>query len=284
MGQKILITGGSGFVGAHLLPTLPADAEALLLTSRTASAFKILPPGQNRVIHGDISRQGKWQEEVAGCDTVIHMAVYHHARDLDATEMAYIDAVNISGVNHLMRALSSAPPQRFIYLSSVKVSEWESLDERMKMSFSWSYARSKAQAEILLEKWAEAHGVELFILRVAPVYGVGNVANLGELFSRVAAGTFRFLGSGEQRKSLCAVDNLVGVILWLLQLESGSLPHRRMTVSDGPAWPVRRIVDEIAKARGFAPRRECSITNSGGWHWEWGKPISTMKKQRVITG
>ncbi|MDZ4743836.1 MAG: NAD(P)-dependent oxidoreductase [Verrucomicrobiota bacterium] len=263
MASRLLITGGSGFIGSHLLPFIPEDFETVLLTSRTAGAFRQLPSGHTLVVHGDISRQGAWQNEIGPCDSVIHMAVYHHARELDAAEMAYIDAVNISGMNHLIKALSASPPKRFIYLSSVKVSEWEKLDDIDKSSFSWTYARSKAQAEKSLEKWAKDNGVELIILRAAPVYGRGNVANLGELFAQVAQKKFKFIGSGEQRKSLCSVENLVAILIYLLQVPGEGVAVRKLTLSDGAAYPVSQIVRWIAAAARVRPPMR--ILNNDFW-------------------
>lgn len=265
MSGRILITGGSGFIGSHLLPYLPLGRETLLLTSRTIHAFDHLPPEPFSVINGDIARMGPWQKQISDCDVVIHMAVYHHARELNAPEMAKMDAVNISGMNNLLRALEGSPPQRFIFLSSVKVTEWQSLPDYQKDSFGWTYARSKAAAEEKVKQWAQLKGVELLILRVAPVYGHGNVANLGELFTKVAQKKFHFLGNGIQRKSLCSVENLVAVILCLLEAQTPALPQTPvLTISDGPAHTIREIVNWIARAAGVRPPPSI-LTNSFWW-------------------
>ena len=71
--MKVLITGGTGFVGTHLSQELLRQGHEVLVLSRSPGRPAQLPEGAE-VITGDPTQPGAWQEEVAQCDGVINLA------------------------------------------------------------------------------------------------------------------------------------------------------------------------------------------------------------------
>ena len=109
--------------------------------------------------------------------------------DSDAKE------VNVEGTRRLLDSLDrqGAVPDSIVFLSSHKVyspDAGEGVDES-RPTFAWSDAgRSFARAEMLLEKWAAAHGVTLTVVRPALMFGTGIGGDMLRLFNRVVRGHY----------------------------------------------------------------------------------------------
>lgn len=253
-----LITGAGGFIGHHLLPSLiqlPSVIDVTLLTRNPDHISIPHSPSIRFALHkGDLTSPHTLDWSGKSFSTVIHMAVFHHATRLNQRELNAIEENNIQGTRHLLESLKNNPPRQFLFLSSIKVTEYLSSTVPHKTSSSdWAYARSKLACEDMIRDWSQTHGVSCGILRPVPVYGPGNQANLGKLFTAVSRGRFLMPGDGHQKKSIVSVKNLVAAMLYTLSLNQ--MPAQPLTVTDTETHSLRQLCHWIAESAGVkAPR------------------------------
>ncbi|MDX2226169.1 MAG: NAD(P)-dependent oxidoreductase [Verrucomicrobiae bacterium] len=261
----LLLTGATGFIGSHLLASLPGKNYRLkiLTRQRTPELEKKLEGLDAQIVEGDITLTGPWQEQIADAELVVHMAVFHHAYRLNRAELEMMENVNIAGLGSLLAHLCGrgrGKLRKFILLSSIKVTEWETFGNGSEDPH-WSYALTKKTAEEVLDAMAKKWNFDRVILRPTPVYGAGNVANTGRLFRAIASRRFTFIGDGSQRKSLCYVGNLVAAIHFFLEQppreSQGAMngPMAPLTVSDAETLDMRTLCSLIAEAAEVPPPR-----------------------------
>lgn len=111
-----LVTGGTGFVGAHLVRALLGRGDAVRCLARPGSRLDNLAGLDVEVVTGDLCDPASLERAVAGCDQVFHCAADYRLYVRDPSELY---AVNVEGTRCLLRAAASAGASRIVYTSSV---------------------------------------------------------------------------------------------------------------------------------------------------------------------
>ena len=156
--MKLAITGGTGFVGSHLIDVaLDADHEVKALTRREQRERD----GVDWVL-GDLGSRDALEWLVDGADAVVHVA-----GTISAPTAAGFDKGNVEGTLAMLAAATAGGVQRFVHVSSLAARE-------PKLSL---YGASKAKAEELVH----SSGLDWAIVRPPAVYGPGDKETL-ELF------------------------------------------------------------------------------------------------------
>ena len=116
--MRVLVTGGAGFIGSHVV-------DRLLATSITPRIFDVRPsahhaPGEVDAVRGDLLDREALQKAMRGCDAVVHLAA---AADVDdvAQRPAEAEAVNARGTLNVLEAARSAGVARVVYASTIWV-------------------------------------------------------------------------------------------------------------------------------------------------------------------
>ncbi len=184
--KTLAVTGGTGFVGQHLLKAAIArgyEVRALTRSSRTLDDGIIW-------IEGALDRHDSLVTLIDGADAVIHIAgLINGSRE-------QFEAVNIGGTAAVIDAARKAGVRRFIHISSLAAREPELSD----------YGRSKAKSELLVA----ASGLEWTVIRPPAIYGPGDRETF-ELFRMARRGFVALPPPG--RFSLIHVHDLVRLIL-----------------------------------------------------------------------
>jgi UDP-glucose 4-epimerase len=155
--MKVLVTGGSGFIGSHVAEALWEAGHEVTVLDRHRSPY--LRPDQ-RYVQADILDRDQMRDAVEGHEAVYHLAGIAH---LDIGLEAPIETVeqNVLGTVIALDAARLAGARRFVYASSVYVySEGGSF-----------YRCSKQAAELYVEEYQRRHGLDFTILRFGTVYG-----------------------------------------------------------------------------------------------------------------
>ena len=186
----LALTGGTGFVGSHLLTAARAGGHPVRAFTRAPRAAK------DGVIwiDGALDKPESLARLCEGADAVIHVAGL-----INAPDRAAFDAVNVIGTAHMIDAARAAGVRRFIHISSLAAREPGLSD----------YGASKARSEQLVA----ASGLDWTILRPPAVYGPGDRETF-ELFKMAKRGLVALPPKG--RFSVIHVDDLAGLILALL--------------------------------------------------------------------
>ena len=177
MNSKILITGGTGFVGYYILKQLSGAGYDLSVLVRKegkkADAIRALNP-DIKIISGDLTDLNSLDEACAGQDIVIHVAALVSFNPASRKEMY---KTNVYGTTNLVNACLSSTVKKLIYISSIAaisdlpdhVDHDETIPWDIKTHHS-DYAVSKHAAE--MEVWrGSAEGLEVGILNPSVVLG-----------------------------------------------------------------------------------------------------------------
>jgi len=211
--QKVLLTGGSGFIGRYFIRKLGATPVVNL--DLTAPDYD----SHAEFVQGDVRRKANVEQAIGNADTLIHLAAMHH--DFGIAEQAYFDT-NVFGAKVLIEAAEAGNVKQIIFFSSVAVYGSKGnpgpTSEQTEPAPTNPYGHSKLEAERLFEKWAAAApGRKLVIVRSTVVFGAHNLANVLSLIRTIDQGLYFHVGNDHVIKSLAYVENIVDATFFALE-------------------------------------------------------------------
>ncbi len=209
--MKVLVTGGTGFLGRHLVRALlERGYQVRVLIHHEADGLDGV-----ELAGGDLTRAASLWRAVEGMDVIYHLAAI---RDRWGLPYAAYQAVNVEGTRHLLEA-AAGRVSRFVYCSSVGVLGHPgglNIDESYPYApgdGKYNYSHTKALAEQL----ALEYGNRLAVTIVRPVitYGPGDEwGMMTKLVTMLATGRFIPVGDGRNHLHLAYVsDTIQGLIL-----------------------------------------------------------------------
>ena len=222
--MKLAITGGTGFVGSHLIDIASAAGHEIKALARRPQEDR------ERVtwIAGDLSSRDSLERLVDEAEAIIHVAGTISARTAAGFEIG-----NVAGTLAMLAAATAGGVHRFVHVSSLAARE-------PKLSL---YGGSKARAEELVH----SSGLEWAIVRPPAVYGPGDRETL-ELFRMAKLGLMLMPPKG--RVSVIHADDLARL---LLALASPVAPSNILVEADDgkpSGWTHREFARALAAAVG----------------------------------
>src|SRR4051794_1006971 len=225
--MRLAITGGTGFVGSHLLDVALGEGY------RVAALTRREQPPRDDVdwIAGDLQDREALRRLVDGADAVIHVA-----GTINAPNAAGFDEGNVQGTLAMLAAATAGGVRHFVHVSSLAARE-------PKLSL---YGGSKAKAEELVH----SSGLDWAIVRPPAVYGPGDKETL-ELFRMAKLGLMLMPPKG--RVSVIHADDLARLLLDLA--EPAAPVSCLIEPDDGRAggWSHREFARALAAAVGTRP-------------------------------
>jgi GlcNAc-P-P-Und epimerase len=203
---KTLLTGASGFLGSYILLELPGE----VITLGRSSSNSILCNLEQKV------------PVVPEVDLVVHNAGLAHRIPKNPEEESHFYQVNLFGTQNLLKALdrNQAKPKALVFISTVAVyglEKGEFISEKTEPKPKTPYAKSKFEAELLLQKWAKQNQVNLSILRLPLVAGAKDTpGNLGAMIKAIQKGYYLRIGKGQARKSMVLAEDVAKLIPFLM--------------------------------------------------------------------
>jgi dihydroflavonol-4-reductase len=213
---RILVTGGSGFIGSRLALLASQQDHALTVVtavnnaSERARCDELLTAGVT-VVEASLEDDNALRGALAGHDTVVHLAAAQHEAERPES---YFHRVNVEGTRRLLELARGARVRRFVHGSTIGVygssASGSMLDERSPLSPDNAYGRTKAAAEsVVRDQHAD---MEYCIVRISETYGPGDMRLL-KLFRGVLSGRYLTVGDGNNEHQLIYVDDLVQGLL-----------------------------------------------------------------------
>ncbi len=250
---RVLVTGGTGFVGSHLLPRLRAEGVGVRVLSRRAAPAGI----PFEWVRGDLAVRESLLPAVAGVDTVLHLGGYAHALSRpDPVELERHRRINLEGTGALVEAAAEAGARRFVLVSSVKAAGEDPegcIDEHHTRPPRDPYGAVKRLAEERVLATAAATGMAACVLRPALVYGPGVKGNLAAMMRAIARGRFPPVPETGNVRSMVDVRDLVEAIL--AAAVRAEAAGGTFILTDGEAYSTRRIYLAMCAALGRRPPR-----------------------------
>lgn len=268
--SRIFVTGGSGFVGGHLIPALLAAGHSVRALARSeASAARVEALGAE-VVRGELGRVSV--DDLCGVDAVVHAA----AKAEDWGDWSDFEAVHVHGTRQLLEAARAAGVPRLVHLSTEAVlfrgDDLVDVDENAPLALDspFAYPATKARAEQLVR---DANSAELatIVLRPRLIWGPGDTTVLPVVARAAADGAFAWIDGGGQRTSTTHVHNLVDAILVALDRAPGGLVA---FIVDAETHTTRSFLTAYLRAAGVdLPDRSvpgwAMRAAAGGLAWVW---------------
>ena len=261
--MKVLVTGATGFVGTALLQRLSSE-DGCSVRASVRNAGALLGCGIEQTVVPDVGPESQWQEALAGCDVVVHLAARVHVmRDKNADPLAEFRRVNTHGTANLARQAAIAGVQRLVFVSSIKVNGEVTAPGRAfkpddRPDPQDAYAVSKHEAEIALRELAAASvgqasvGMEVVIVRPPLVYGPGVKGNLSSLLCALSNSALLPLGAIHNQRSFIALGNLVDLLVYCMRYPMAG--NQTFLASDGHDLSTTELIQRLASALGKPAR------------------------------
>lgn len=209
-GNRVLVTGGSGFTGSHLVHSLVEDGHEVTVLTRSADSARENPilPEDARFVEGDVADPESVRQAVDGQNQIFHLAAAF--REPGLPDSRYYD-VHVKGTELVLRAAREQGVQRVVHCSTVGVHshiENPPADESEPHKPGDIYQETKSEGERLALDFQQRHDFPLTVVRPAPIYGPGDLRLL-KMFRMIDRGVFVILGDGTPYFHMVHVEDLV---------------------------------------------------------------------------
>ena len=220
--MNFLITGHTGFLGSTVITALKKGIVEYLTLGRDEKAD----------IKCDLSKAIPIIPSDLKISSVFHIAgKAHSVPKTDVQKKEFFD-VNEKGTQHLLSGLESLDqlPKQFVFISTVAVYNCEegeniSVNDINPSDFTHGkatpYAHSKWNAEQLVLNWCKTRNINALILRIPLIFGENAPGNLGAMEKAIRKGYYFSVGSGQAKRSLVYLRDLVKLLTSLNGTESG---------------------------------------------------------------
>lgn len=206
--NKVMVTGGGGFIGKALVRELVGRGVETLALGR--NPYPDLTAMGVRCLQGDICDLAFLNQALAGCDTVFHVAA---KAGIWGPKREY-EAINVVGTANVVAACRNNGVARLVHTSTPSVvfagQSLEGADESAPYATRplCHYAATKIRAEQAVLR-ANAGGLRTAAIRPHLVWGPGDRQLIPRLLERGRAGALKIVGAGVNRVDIAYIDNVV---------------------------------------------------------------------------
>jgi len=253
---RIVVTGCTGFLGAHIVPALTEAGHEVTGTVEPGVASS----PENVPLHSvDICSGDGLAVPFDGADAVVHLAARNHVlRERSKDPLSEYRKVNVEGTRNVLRTASSTGVKIFLHMSSVKVMGEGSevvMSEEDDCKASSPYGISKLESEGVVRSESAERGMRAIILRLPMVYGPGNKGNLPRMIQWADRGLPFPLIQPDNLRSMVYVGNVAAAVIAVLELiSSGKRTQGTYIVKDDTDYSTRMIYSSICRELGKSPR------------------------------
>lgn len=248
-GRRVLVSGGSGFIGRHVVTDLQRAGARVRVVD-----LKAHPDPSIDIVLGDIAEAPVLERAFdGGFDSVVHLAaVTSVLRSLEHPRLTY--RTNVAGTQEVLEAARAAGVRSLAFASTNAVTgpmEATRIVESATLRPLTPYGATKAAAEMLMSAYTASYGVRCTSLRLTNVYGPGMQAKdsiVARLMRAIRlGGTFEIYGDGRQVRDYVHVSDVVAAIELALTREDW---HGPMVIGTGTSLSVLEVVEEVRRVSG----------------------------------
>jgi nucleoside-diphosphate-sugar epimerase len=228
--QRVLITGGAGFIGTHLAEDLSRHAEIVLFDNFRRDSLRMAPHLREnpsvRLVTGDVLDPATLGKAMDGVDTVIHLAAIAGVSSYYAESLTTLK-VNILGTVNVLEEVVRRKVHTFVHFSTSEVFGPDALwvQETSPHGIGpvsdrrWVYATSKLASEHFTLRFGETHGFRATAVRPFNIYGprqTGEGAISNFCRAVISGNPITIYGDGTPIRAWCYVSDLVAGVRAIL--------------------------------------------------------------------
>ncbi len=271
--MRVLLTGGSGFVGGHIARALVQAGHELRLLVRPTSDTSFVDDLPYERALGDLTDADSLRAVCRGMQAIVHAAAV-----LRAAQPQDFMPANLTGTRHLAEAAAASGAQRMLYISSL-AAQGPSPNRTVELPDAQphpvsAYGRSKLEGERVLLAFAEQ--MDIAILRPPLVYGPADTGLL-TFFRMARRGLAVRLDDGLRTVDVIYGPDLAEAVMAILSAANHDRPHRyHVSDPDGPfTWnDLLDTLEVVAARRLFIPSLPASAFQGIARCAEWWATLS----------
>lgn len=213
--MKLFITGGTGFIGSHLVARLAAEGHDISCLVRTTSRTDHLEKAGVKRVYGDVNDRRALLEGMQGCDCLFHLANLY---SMWLPDPSAFERVNVDGTRCVLEAALEAGVKRVVYVSSVAVygkpAERPFREESTPSPEVYSeYARTKRLGDQIARDLCQNNGLPLVSLYPGIVLGPGDDKPSGQYIQDLIFGRVPSVIFSHSSNTYVAVDDVVEALI-----------------------------------------------------------------------
>ena len=270
--MRLLVTGGAGFIGSHLVDRLVADGHEVFVldnfsTGKTKNLSAVTGCENFRVTRTDIRRiPGSLIRRLRRIDGVCHLAALTDPQD-SINNPALTNDVNVAGTLTVLESARKLGAKRVVFASSAAV--YGMIDrfpvrEDSSMAPISPYGASKAASELYCRAFEENYGIETVSLRYFNVYGPRQISGhysgvISTFAHRILRGEpLTIFGDGTQSRDFVHVNDIVDATIRALKRTTQS---RVFNIASGTETTITKLAETMQELEGrrtglnFLPKR-----------------------------
>jgi nucleoside-diphosphate-sugar epimerase len=246
--RRILVTGGTGMIGANLVHRLVKDGYDVSVLVRPSSSLLRLQPvsGRIRVLEGDLGNAEQTKDIVS---QAVPQVVFHLAStpfNPPTIPTAAHLQVNVFGIANLLEAIRVSPETKIIFAGSANVyGEGEHVPESHALVPGNMLGATKACATILMQTYSRLYGIPSVELRLYTPYGPWERPGRlipHTILSALGGQTIRMTSGAQERDYLFIEDVIEAMLLAMRKpLPAGAV----VNICSGTGIPIREIVQRV---------------------------------------
>ncbi len=259
--MRILVTGGAGFIGSHLVDALASRSDEIVALDdlSVGSRANLERHARNQrvgVIEGDIRDAGVCREAVRGCDVVYHLAV--QCLRVSLSDPHLVHDVNATGTLNLLAAARDEGIRRFIYCSSSEVygnGTRVPMAEDHPLVPTTPYGASKLAGEAYARSFQLTYGLPVTVVRPFNTYGprAHFAGPYGEVLPRFLVRAMNDLplvifGDGKQTRDFTYVDDTIAGLV--AAARSDELVGGVVNIARGEEVSIERLARIVLESVG----------------------------------
>ncbi len=260
--MRILVTGGAGFIGSHLVDALAASGgdEIVVLDDMSVGSRANLEQHARsqrvRLVEGDIRDPGACREAIRGCDAVYHLAV--QCLRVSLSDPHLVHDVNATGTLNLLTAARDEGVRRFVYCSSSEVYGSATrlpMAEDHPLVPTTPYGASKLAGEAYARSYHLTFGLPVTVIRPFNTYGprAHFAGPYGEVLPRFLVRAMNdmplvIFGDGNQTRDFTYVDDTVRGLV--VAARSDALVGGVVNIARGEEVSIERLARIVLETLG----------------------------------
>src|SRR3954451_2217202 len=259
--MKVFVTGGTGFIGGHVVRKLRErgdDVRALVRNPDKAAALEALGC---ETVPGSLSDKDAIRAGMEGCDAAVHGAAMYEVGIPESEHRAMYEA-NVIGTENVLRAALETKLARVVYISTVGAfgnTKGQVVDETYRhpgTGYTAYYQETKVEAHRLTERLPAEEELPAVIVQPGGVYGPDDHSALGRQMNQFLAGKMPLLPFPETGFNMVHVQDVADGVL--LALDRGTIGEAY--VLGGRITTMRNIMDTLARIAGRKPPKRAMPT------------------------
>jgi nucleoside-diphosphate-sugar epimerase len=296
--QRVIVTGGAGFIGSHLVDELLRRGdEVVCIDDLSRGSDKNLESAQKsknlQFVKGDLTSLEFANSSICDADLVYHLAAVNGTKFF-YEKPRYVIETNIKSTENVLSAAAKHGIKKIVFSSTSEVYGRQSIfptPETAELIFDppdvarWSYAVSKLSDEHLCYSYAKEFGISVTCVRIFNTYGprllgtpYGQVVSI--FVKNVLSGNeIEIFGDGEQTRSFCYVSDTVnGIISSGNNIAKGAAVFNIGSESE---VSINRLAEMVISACGSSPR-DVKIRHLPALEGDSTRRVPSIKKARTL--